>query len=100
MSKPNPLAILQIVTNCPMCNFKYDGKKDIKIIDKKDGVIVFHLTCGQCKSSVVVAIVVEAFGMTSITAMTDIVEEDLKKINSGFIEYDDVLEMHKFLESK
>ena len=100
MSKSNSLADLQMVTNCPMCDFKYDSKKDIKIIDKKDGMITFYLSCGQCKSSLIVAVMIEAFGVTSISVMTDIVESDLKKINNDLIKYDDVLEVHKFLENK
>ena len=80
MSKSNSPANLQMVTNCPMCDFKYDGKKNIKIIDKKDGMVTFYLSCDQCKSSVIVAVMIEAFGITSISVMTDIVENDLKKI--------------------
>ena len=100
MSKSNPSANLQMVTNCPMCDFKYDGKKNIKIIDKKDGMVTFHLNCDQCKSSLIVAVMIEAFGATSVSVMTDIVEDDVKKIDNEFIKYDDVLEVHKFLENK
>jgi len=99
MSKSNPLANLQIVTNCPMCDFKYD-KSSIKVIDKKDGIMVLYLNCRQCKSSVAMAIMIETFGITSISIMTDVVEDDIKKIDSGFIKCDDVLEIHKFLENK
>ncbi len=100
MSKSNPQANLQMVTNCPMCDFKYDGKKNIKIIDKKDGMVTFYLNCDRCKSSLIVAVMIEAFGVTSVSVMTDIVENDLKKINGDLIKYDDVLEVHKFLENK
>ena len=100
MSKSNPLASLQMVTNCPMCDFKYDSKKNIKIINKKDGMVTFYFNCDQCKSSLIVAVMIEAFGVTSIGVMTDIVENDIKKIDNGLIEYDDVLEVHKFLEKR
>ncbi|MEA1936722.1 MAG: hypothetical protein U9N04_01250 [Patescibacteria group bacterium] len=98
MSKSNPAVNLQMMTNCPMCDFKYDSKKDIKVIDKKDGMVTLYLNCEQCKSSLIVAVMIEPFGVTSISMMTDIVENDLKKINGDFIKYDDVLEVHKFLE--
>ena len=100
MSKSNPLANLQVATNCPMCGFKYDSKKDIKIISKKDGMMTFYLNCNQCKSSIIVAVMTETFGITSISVMTDIVENDIRKNDGSFIKYDDVLEMHKFLENK
>ena len=100
MSKSNQQTNLQMVTNCPMCDFKYDTEKNIKMIDKKDGMIIFYLNCDQCKSSIIVAVTIEAFGATSVSVMTDIAENDLKKINGDFIKYDDVLEVHKFLENK
>ena len=100
MSKSNPFTGLKIITNCPMCDFKYDGEKNIKTIDRKDGMVTFYLSCSQCKSSVIVAVMTEAFGITSISIMTDIVENDIRKIDGSFIKCDDVLEMHKFLENK
>ncbi len=100
MSKSNSFTGLKIITNCPMCGFKYDDKKDIKTIDRKDGMITFYLNCSQCKSSVIVAVMTEAFGVSSVSIITDIVENDIRKIDGNSIKYDDVLEMHKFLESK
>lgn len=100
MSKSNSPANLQMVTNCPMCDFKYDGKKNIKMIDKKDGMVTFYLNCSRCKSSVIVTVMTEMFGITSISMITDVVEDDIKKISGDFIKCDDVLEMHKFLEKK
>ena len=100
MSKSNPFAGLKIITNCPMCDFKYDTEKNIKTINRKDGMITFYLNCSQCKSSVIVAVMTEAFGIASVSIMTDVVENDIRKIDGGFIKYDDVLEMHKFLENK
>ncbi len=99
MKKPNPMTSLQIITNCPMCDFKYD-KKDIKMIDKKDGLITIYLNCQKCRSSMMMVIMTGVLGITSVSMMTDIVEDDLKNIENSCVEYDDVLEMHKFLESK
>ena len=98
MGKSNPIASLQIITNCPMCDFKYD-KKDIKVIDKKDGLITVYLNCQKCKSSMVMAIMAGALGITSVSMMTDITEDDLKNMESNYVKHDDVLEMHKFLEN-
>ena len=38
-------------------------------------------------------------GITSITMMTDAVEDDLIGANDKHIDYDDVLEVHKFLKN-
>ena len=99
MGKSNPMASLQIITNCPMCDFKYD-KKNIKMIDKKDGLITIYLNCQKCKSSMMMVIMTGALGITSVSMMTDITEDDLKNAENSHVEYDDVLEMHKFLKSK
>ena len=99
MGKSHHMASLQIITNCPMCDFKYD-KENIKMIDKKDGVIAIHLSCQKCKSSMMMVIMTGALGITSVSMMTDITKNDLKNIKNSYVEYDDVLEMHKFLEER
>jgi len=99
MEKSNSIASLQIITNCPMCDFKYD-KKDIKMIDKKDGLITVYLNCQKCRSSMVMVIMAGILGITSVSMMTDITKDDLKNIENSYIEYDDVLEMHRFLERR
>ncbi len=98
MSKSNSLPNMQIMTKCPMCDFKYE-KEDIKLVKKNEGVIALHLNCRQCKSSLMMLIMAGALGVTSISMMTDIVEDDIEKVNSNkCVNYDDVLEMHKFLK--
>ncbi len=99
MSKSNSMPNLQIMTRCPMCDFKYE-KEDVKIVDKKDGLITLYLKCNQCKSSLMMVIMTGALGITSISTMTDIVEDDLEKVKDSCVDYDDVLEMHKFLKNK
>lgn len=99
MGKSNSMASLQIITNCPMCDFKYD-KKDIKMIDKKDGLIAIYLNCQKCRSSMMMVIMTGALGITSVSMMTDITEDDLKNIKNNYVKCDDVLEMHKFLKNK
>jgi len=88
-----------MVTKCPLCDFKYE-KDSIKIIDKKDGAITIHLNCRRCKSSIMMVIIAGGMGITSVSAMTDIMENDFEKISNKRIEYDDVLEMHKFFQSR
>jgi len=99
MSKSNQTAGMQIVTKCPMCDFKYE-KDDIKVMDGKEGMTTLYLGCKRCKSSVMMVIMTGALGITSVSMMSDIIEDDLKKIEGSCVEYDDVLEMHKFLKNK
>jgi hypothetical protein len=99
MSKSNPIANLQMVPKCPMCDFKYE-KDDIKMVDKKDGLINLHLSCRRCKSSVVMIVITGALGVTSISMITDATERDLGRMKGNSVRYDDVLEMHRFFQSK
>lgn len=99
MSKFNPISNMQIVTKCPMCDFKYD-KNNIKVVDSKDGVVTLYMNCQKCKSSVMMLVMTGAMGITSISMISDFIEDDIDKIGRSCIGYDDVLEMHKFLENK
>ncbi len=99
MPKSNPIANLQVITKCPMCDFKYD-RNDIKVVEKKQETISLYLNCRQCKSSITMVILMGMLGATSVSVMTDVMESDLKKIDNRYINYDDVLEIHKFLKNK
>ncbi|MCK5084425.1 MAG: hypothetical protein KAQ64_02120 [Candidatus Pacebacteria bacterium] len=99
MSKFNPISSMQIVTKCPLCDFKYD-KNNIELIDSKDGIVTLYLNCQKCKGSMMMVIMTGAMGITSISMISDLVEDDLDKIKGSYVEYDDVLEMHKFLKNK
>lgn len=99
MPKFNPISSMQIVTKCPMCDFKYD-KKDIKSVDSKEGIVTLYLNCKKCKSSMMMMIMAGVMGITSISMISDFTEDDLDKMEGSCVEYDDVLEMHKFLKNK
>jgi transcription elongation factor Elf1 len=99
MAKPNPISNVQIATKCPMCDLNFN-KEDVKTIDKKEGATTFFLNCSKCKSSVMMVIMTSALGITSISIVSDLAENDINKIKASCVEYDDVLEMHKFLKNK
>jgi transcription elongation factor Elf1 len=99
MAKPNPISNVQIATKCPMCDFKF-SKDDVKTIDSKEGATTFFLNCSKCRSSVMMVIMANALGITSISMVSDLMEKDLNKMEANCVEYDDVLEMHKFLKNK
>ncbi|MBW6440610.1 hypothetical protein K0B03_01085 [Patescibacteria group bacterium] len=100
MSKSNQTAGMQIMTKCPLCDYKYE-KKDIKVMNSKEGVVTLYLNCKNCQGSIMMLIMTGAFGITSISMTSDIMEDDFKSIEEhSCVEYDDVLEMHKFLKNK
>ncbi len=99
MSKFNQTSGIQIMTKCPMCDFKYE-KKDVRVINSKEGVVTLYLNCQNCRGSIMMLIMTGALGITSISMTSDIIEDDFENIEHGCVEYDDVLEMHKFLKNK
>jgi len=81
-----------------MCDATYD-KEDIKVIGKKDGALSVYLNCRHCKSSVLVFVMINPVGVTSVSVPTDITEDDFEKVRKNeTIDCDDVLEMYKFLK--
>lgn len=99
MAKFNPISNVQIAAKCPMCDSKF-SKEDIKTIDSKEGAATFFLNCSKCKSSVMMVIMASALGITAISMVSDLAKKDLGKTETDRVEYDDVLEMHKFLKNK
>ena len=87
---------INIPDKCLRCNNSYK-QKDIDILQESGDLIVFHLTCTQCKTSVILNMVAGQDGIISIGAMTDASKEDIDKIKQGrTITTDDVIKVHKF----
>ena len=99
MAKQYSISNFKFLTNCPLCGNPYDVKK-IRILNKQDNLIIFHLTCQNCNSSVMVAVSAGVFGITAVSILTDIIGEDLARLNGlDKISADDAIEMHEFLEN-
>jgi len=87
---------INIPDKCLRCNDSYK-QKDIDILQESGDLIVFHLTCTKCKTSVILNMVAGQDGIISIGAMTDASKEDINKIKQGrTITTDDVIKVHKF----
>lgn len=90
---------LKFINNCPLCGHKYDTNF-FKVVDKKDGVMTLYLACPFCQSSVMIALTVNAMGMTSVSMITDITEKEIDNLKDRHaVSADDVLEFHAFLSS-
>lgn len=91
---------LKFLNNCPLCGHKYDTNY-LRIVDKKDGVMTLYLTCPHCQSSMMVALTMNALGMSSVSMITDVTDKEIDSFRlKNAITTDDVLEIHAFLESK
>lgn len=99
MAEFYPITNLKFLAQCPLCNHAYSFK-GVKVLSKKDDLIILHLTCQHCKGSVMVAVGFGVFGITSVSILTDATANDLDRFGElKSISADDVLEMHKFLEN-
>ncbi len=90
---------LKFINNCPLCGHKYDANY-FKVIDKKDGIMTLYLACPFCQSSIMIALMINAFGMNSVSMITDITEKEVDGFrDKRAISADDVLEFHNFLSA-
>ncbi len=100
MSKFFPIPDLKSFIRCPLCGQSYNSEK-IKVLKKKDNAMVLYLVCPKCKSSVMAMITANPLGITSVSALTDVTEEDMERFkNKNPISVDDILELHTFLEDE
>lgn len=97
MEKFYPNLDLKFLANCPVCNGQYDPK-EIKILDKQDGVVTIYFSCVHCKNSIISAVNAGVLGITAISMITDLSLVEAEKIKSSrAINSDDVLAMYNFL---
>ena len=105
MFKPNPAfgslpEGISLISMCPICNTKYNPVQ-VKILEERDDAHLIFIVCKNCGSGVVAVVMNGGFGVTSLGLITDLSADDILKFKDvDEIGTDDVLELHKFLESK
>lgn len=83
---------------CPLCGARYTSY-DAKIVSEKEGAYLLHTNCSQCGSSVVVTLVANQLGISSVGLVTDLTFEDVVKFkDEERIEDNELLEAYNFLE--
>lgn len=91
---------LKFLANCPICNYQYDPK-GIKILDKKEGVVILYFVCANCKSAVISAVSAGILGITAVSIITDLRENEAEKIkNTQGISANDILVLYDFFEKQ
>lgn len=98
MEKFYPNLDLKFLANCPVCNCRYDSN-EIRILDKKEGVVTLYFVCAQCKSAIVSAVSAGVLGVTAVSMVTDLaLSETDKAKNMEAISANDVLAIYNFLK--
>ncbi len=91
---------LRFMSVCPFCSSK-DAPTDSKIIDSRDDSHVVHLTCKRCGQAILVQVRSSGVGVQCIGIVTDLSEEDAKKLlNDRSVDIDDVLDVHEALNNE
>ncbi len=98
MERFYPNLDLKFLANCPLCNNQYNPK-EIKIVDKKEGVIVLYFVCSRCKNAIFSAVSAGVFGITAVSMITDLSAAEADKIkNEQKITSNDILAIYKTLK--
>ena len=86
--------------NCPICDSKFSHSHTSQI-DKDENMQTLYVECGKCGSSVVLGIIKNIPGVvTTVGMLTDMKREDIDRMKKlSPITYDDVIEVHKYLEN-
>lgn len=100
MERFYPNLDLKFFANCPLCNKQYDPK-EIRIVDKREGLIVLYFVCSHCKSAIVSSISAGVLGIMAVSMITDLSAAEVDKIKSGrIISSDDILTIYNSFKNR
>ncbi|MFZ2189176.1 MAG: hypothetical protein WA057_05030 [Candidatus Magasanikiibacteriota bacterium] len=99
-SKNNPIQEqIKLLQQCPICKGQYDAKQ-AKVVEERGEANLIHITCPHCSNSILAVIVVSQIGMSSVGMMTDLGENDVKRLrNKNSISEDELLDFHSLLKA-
>ena len=99
-SKSNPIQDqIKIMQQCPVCQGKYSTKQ-AKVVEERGEANLVHITCPHCSNSMIAVIVVSDLGMSSVGMLTDLNEEDVKRLrNKEIITEDELFGFHTLLKT-
>lgn len=86
---------IPLSSRCPLCNaqFKPTGAE---ILDESQQGILFHLTCPQCKSSLLAVVAASKLGLSSFGMVTDLTATDVRRLRkANAISHDDILQAYE-----
>lgn len=100
MERFYPNLDLKFFANCPLCNKRYNPQ-EIKIIDKKEGLVVLYFVCLHCKSAIVSSISAGVLGIMAVSMITDLTAAEVDMMKSEYkISTDDILEIYNSFKNR
>lgn len=100
MERFYPNLDLKFFADCPLCNKRYNPK-EIRIIDKKEGLIVLYFVCSHCKSAVISSVSAGVLGIMAVSMITDLSAAEADMIKSErIISSDDILAIYNSFKNR
>ncbi len=90
---------LRLMSNCPLCK-RTHSPENAKILSKKDGAHLVHITCPHCSNAMLALVVVSGMGLSSVGMVTDLHQDDVVRLGSaGQISEDELLAFHELIKN-
>ena len=67
------------VSRCPFCSAEYD-LDGAKVIGEEEDSTMVYVSCNECESSIVAIVAMSGLGIVSLGLVTDMTEDDAKKM--------------------
>jgi hypothetical protein len=91
-------ADVQLVSYCPLCRHSF-SPREAAVLGQGDTSHLLYVHCNFCSSSLVVLLLVNKLGISSVGVITDLTEEDVWQVKDAEpINADDCLEVYRALE--
>ncbi|MAF80994.1 hypothetical protein CL628_03190 [bacterium] len=86
------------VSRCPFCSAEYD-LDGAKVIGEEEDSTMVYVSCQDCESSIVAIVAMSGLGIVSLGLVTDMTEEDAKRMmDSEELTGDDLLSAYELLK--
>jgi len=86
---------VQLSSRCPLCNAVFQPA-GAEILDESQQGILFHLTCPNCRASLLAVVAASKLGLSSFGMVTDLTAIDVRRLKrSPAITQEDVLDAYE-----
>ncbi len=90
---------MQLSSRCPLCDARFKAT-NAEILDESRQGILFHLTCPDCRASLLAVVAASKLGLSSFGMVTDLTAADTRRLRKGrAITHQDVLQAYQELSN-
>lgn len=87
-------SVSQLVSYCPLCDVSFYPEA-VVVISEDRKIQLLHATCNHCLSSVVILLLNNEWGVSSVGLVTDLTGEDVARFkDSASVSCNDVINLH------